>query len=104
MNEKKLKNLLSMAQRANMLASGEFAAEQAIRGGKAKMLLVAADASAETKKRYENMTTNNGVSLYFVLNKEELGQIIGKEFRAAVVILDQGFAKAAAKCMVDIYE
>ena len=34
------------------------------------------------------------VPLYFFSDRSELGHAIGKEFRAAVAVEDQGFAKA----------
>ena len=41
MNEQKIINLLSMAQRAGKVVSGDFAVNKAVKERKAKMLLVA---------------------------------------------------------------
>ena len=41
----RIMNLLGMAQKAGRIVSGNFAVEQAIKGGKAKYLIVAADAA-----------------------------------------------------------
>ena len=50
--EERITNLLSMAQRARRIVSGAFAAEQALKSREAVLVLVAADASDETKKDY----------------------------------------------------
>lgn len=92
--EQKIMNLLSMAQRANKLVSGEFAVEKAVPAGKIKLLLVASDTSEAGKKQYNDMALNYNVPLYFVLTKDELGQCIGKAHRAVAGVLDNGFSKA----------
>ena len=40
------------------------------------------------------MAETHGVPLRTLLTKEELGQAIGKELRAVVLVNDSGFAKA----------
>lgn len=37
--------------------------------------------------------------LYSILTKEQLGHCIGKEYRAAVAVLDDGFAKSIVKIL-----
>lgn len=94
MNSKKVASLLGLAQRAGKLASGELAVEKAVQSGKAKLVLVAADASAGTQKKYRDLTTFYQVPFHACLTKEELGHSIGKEYRAAVAVLDNGFGKS----------
>ena len=97
MNEQKVINLLSMAQRANQIVSGEFAAAKALQEGRAKLLLVAEDASPETKKKYAGLAAKYKVPMYYALTRDVLGTCLGKDFRAAAVILDNGFGKAVEK-------
>ncbi|MCR5175731.1 MAG: ribosomal L7Ae/L30e/S12e/Gadd45 family protein [Anaerovibrio sp.] len=101
MNKIKILNLLSMAQRANKVVSGDFAVVKAADGGKARLILVADDAAEETKKKYQRMAENAGIKLYYLTDKEELGHCIGKEFRAVAAILDKGFADALTKLFED---
>ena len=54
-NEKRLLSYLGLAKRAGKVASGEFQTEEAIRKGKAELVLVAGDASDNTKKKFRNM-------------------------------------------------
>ncbi|MGM9539191.1 L7Ae/L30e/S12e/Gadd45 family ribosomal protein [Anaerovibrio sp.] len=97
MNEQKILNLLGMAQRAGRVASGDFAVTKAVQGRKARLLLVAADASEDTRKRYRQMAADASIELFYLGDRELLGHCIGKDFRAAVAVLDAGFANAIAK-------
>ena len=49
----RITNLLSMAQRAGRIVSGAFATEKAVKERKARLLLIATDASEETKQNYQ---------------------------------------------------
>ena len=95
--ERKLTNLLSMAQKAGGIVSGTFAVEQAIKGKQAKYLLVAADAAEETRKTYRELADRYGIPFSLCLTKELLGECLGKEYRAVAVLQDAGFGKALAK-------
>lgn len=91
--EAKVKNILGMAQRARRIASGAFAVEQAMRGKKAAFLLIAADAEDESKRKYRKIAAECGVPHAEALTRESLGGCIGKEYRAAAALLDEGFAR-----------
>ena len=45
-------SMLSLCQRAGRLVSGELPCENAVKSGKAKLLIIAEDASANTKKKF----------------------------------------------------
>ena len=97
--EQRTMNLLGMAQRAGRIVSGSFAVEQAIREKKAKYLIVAADAAEESQKDYQEIANRYGIPFSLCLTKELLGKCLGKEYRAAAALLDEGFGKALAKLM-----
>lgn len=99
MNEQKIMNLLSMAQRANKIASGDFAVNKAVESGKVFLMLVAEDAAEETKKKYQSMADYRHLKLYYLFDREELGHCIGKEYRAVAAVLDKGFADALVKLL-----
>mgnify|MGYP000684687764 CR=1 FL=1 len=65
--------------------------------GKGFLVLVAADASENTRKKFSNMCEFYEVPIYFIANKEELGKFCGKEFRASLAVQDENFAKAMMK-------
>ena len=96
MNDKVI-SLLGLAERAGKIASGEFAAEKAVKTGKARLIIVAEDASDNTKKKFQNMCDFYKVPIYFFEDKDTLGHAMGKEFRASLAVTDAGFAKGIRK-------
>jgi ribosomal protein L7Ae-like RNA K-turn-binding protein len=95
--QKKVFSYIGIAAKAGFLTSGEFMAEKAVKDGKAKLVIVAEDASDNTKKMFTNMCTYYKVPIYFFGDKTKLGHAIGKEFRASLVLLDKGLADMVEK-------
>ncbi|MCR5640852.1 MAG: ribosomal L7Ae/L30e/S12e/Gadd45 family protein [Lachnospiraceae bacterium] len=89
-------SMIGLSAKAGKVKSGEFAVEQAVKGGKAYMVIVAEDASENSKKAYQNMCDFYEVPIFFYGDKETLGTSCGKEFRASVAIMDENLAKAVA--------
>lgn len=85
--------LLSLAQRAGKVASGEFKTEESVKASQAYLVILASDASDNTKKKFTNMCAFYEVPIIFYSNKEEIGHFIGKEFRASVAVTDEGLAR-----------
>ena len=96
-NNNKVLSLLGLATKAGKVASGEFSTEKSVKTGKGFLVLVADDASQNTKKKFQNMGDFYEVPIYFIANKEELGRFCGKEFRASLAVQDENFAKAMLK-------
>ena len=69
----------------------------AVKDGTAQLVIVAADASENTKKKFQNMCDFYKVPIYFYGDKETLGHAMGKEIRASLAITDAGFAKSISK-------
>lgn len=97
MRQSKVLSMIGLATKAGKIASGEFATEKEAKSGKAKLVIVAADASDNTKKKFENMCDFYKVPIYFYSDKDTLGHAMGKEFRASLAILDDGFARGISK-------
>ncbi len=97
MRKSRVASLLGLAMKAGRLVSGEFLTEKAVKSGKAAMVIVAADASDNTKKMFTDMCTYYKVPLYFWGKKEDLGAAIGREYRASVALTDAGFRDAVVK-------
>ena len=93
MNEHQWMSLLGLANRARKIISGEELSVKEIRSGKAKLILLSADASANTAKKITDKCKSYGVPLKIIENREILGHAIGKDARVVVAILDEGFAK-----------
>jgi ribosomal protein L7Ae-like RNA K-turn-binding protein len=71
--------------------------ESETKSGKAVLVIVAGDASDNTKKKFRDMCEFYKVPIYIYGDKDTLGHAIGKEFRASLAILDEGFAKGIRK-------
>lgn len=93
MNSKLWMSLLGLANRARKITSGEELSVKEIRSGKAKLVLLAADSSANTSKKITDKCKSYHVPLKMVENRYLLGKAIGKEARVVVTVLDEGFAK-----------
>ena len=92
-NNNKVLSLLGLATKAGKVASGEFSTEKSVKSGRGFLVLVADDASQNTKKKFQNMCDFYEVPIYFIADKEELGKFCGKEFRASLAVQDENFAK-----------
>ena len=90
-------SLLSLATKAGKTKSGEFMTEKEIKDGNAFLVIVADDASENTKKKFRNMCEFYEVPLSFYADKDTLGHAMGKEFRASLAVVDAGFAKGIMK-------
>ncbi len=96
-NKDKVLSMVGLATRAGKAASGEFSTEKAVKRGKAVLVLVAGDASENTKKMFTNMCAFYKVPLRIYGTKETLGRAMGKEYRASIALLDRGFAGSVLK-------
>ena len=96
-NNNKVLSLLGLATKAGKVASGEFSTEKSVKTGKGFLVLIADDASQNTKKKFQNMCDFYEVPIYFIADKEELGKFCGKEFRASLAVQEENFAKALLK-------
>ena len=93
----KVLSLIGLASKAGKTVSGEFSTEKSVKTGKGFLVIVAEDASENTRKKFQNMCDFYEVPVYFFSNKEELGRFCGKQFRASIAVQDENFAKAMIK-------
>lgn len=89
MMETRIYQMLGLCQKARLLAAGEFAAKEAVLGKKAYFVIVAEDASKNTKKLFRDKAGYRNIPCVEWGTKEKLGSILGKEPRAVVAILDE---------------
>lgn len=97
MSQNKVLSLLGLATRAGKVASGEFAVEKSVKSGAAYLVIVAQDASDNTKKMFTDMCAFYEVPISIYGTKAELGHAIGKEYRASLAVQDEGFVKSIQK-------
>ncbi|MCI8484769.1 MAG: 50S ribosomal protein L7ae [Lachnospiraceae bacterium] len=94
MQQDRILSMLGLAAKAGKIASGEFSTEKAVKSRQAFLVVVSAEASENTKKMFRNMCSFYQVPMYLYESKEALGHAIGKQFRASLAVLDEGFAKS----------
>jgi|LFRM01.1.fsa_nt_gb ribosomal protein L7Ae-like RNA K-turn-binding protein len=99
--EAKAFRYLGLAARAGCVPSGEFQTENAVRNGKAYAVIIAGDASENTKKKFRNMCEYRNVPVFEFSDKETLGQRIGRGERSSCAITDENLAGAFIKTMRD---
>lgn len=97
MKQNKVLSLLGIAMRGRNLVSGEFQTENSVKDGSAMLVIIAEDASANTKKLFHNKCSFYGVPVYEYGTKAELGRAIGKDFRSSLGVCDAGLADAIIK-------
>ena len=98
MTNEKVLSLLGLAARAGKVKSGGFSTENEIKALHAYLVVLAADASDNTKKKFTDMCSWYKVPLEVLsCSKEELGHRIGKEMRTSAAVTDEGFAIALLK-------
>ena len=94
--------MLGLATKAGKTVTGEFSTEKAVKEGRAYLVVVASDASENTKKKFRNMCNYYQVTMKVFSDKNSLGNACGKEFRASLAITDAGLANAVEK-QIDQY-
>ncbi len=97
---KKTFGVIGLAKRAGRLAQGAESVVESIRSGKAKLALIACDASANTKKTVTDKAAFYSVDcLVTDADMASLGGSIGGKSTAAVAFTDENFVKAFEKSL-----
>ena len=89
----RIQSLIGIARRAGKIASGDAQIEAMVKKRKGFLLIIAEDAHGAQKK-YTMWANDIKLPVLVTGTKLELGHSIGLSPRSAVLILDQGFAKA----------
>ena len=71
--------------------------EKAIKKETAQLILIAEDASDNTKKKFSDMAGYRGIPLLFFGTKESLGLCMGETIRASAAVTDAGLAAGLEK-------
>ena len=90
-------SLLGLAKKAGQLVSGDETVERNIKSGKAVLVIVARDASENTKDKFKSMCNFRDVCYREYREKIELGRYTGKEIRAVISILSKDFKNGLLK-------
>ena len=85
---------LGLAMKAGKLVSGEFQVEKAVKEMKAYLVVIAGDASENTRKHFTDMCQFRQIPVRIFGKKEEIGNAVGKAYRASIAVTEKGFAES----------
>lgn len=88
----KIFSFLGLAKRSGNLVSGDDTTLMELKKNKIKLVILATDASENTKKTFKDKSSFRNVKCIEFGTKEELGKSIGKSNRAVIGIKDESFA------------
>ena len=97
MKKNKFWGLLGICAKAGKLVSGADIVEETILKHKAKLLVIAEDASEKTKKHFIYLCDKKHVSYLIFGTIQENSKAIGKNNRAIICVKDINFAKELKK-------
>ncbi len=95
-------SFISLAQKAGKIASGQFLCEKALKEGKAFAVIIAGDASENTKKHFKDMCAYRNISCFEYSDMESLGRTCGKEERSVMAVCDTGFADNIKRLLAEV--
>ena len=98
----KILNLIGLAMKAGQVVSGEFSVEKCIKSGKAKMVIMAEDASDNTMKKFKDKCNYYNVPIIIYSTKEHLGAALGKELRSSIALTEDGLKNAILKIKTEV--
>ncbi len=100
MQNDKFLRMLGLAAKAGKLKTGEGAVKDSIRAKSANMVIVAQDASDNTKKKLSDNCKFYHVPYFEYGDRFTLGNATGKGFAVVISVNDLGFAKT----LIDILQ
>ena len=92
----RLYNAIGLCMKAGKAKSGAFAAENAIKTGKAKLVLLEETASEATRTHYEQLCAGHGIPFHTV---ETVGSAIGKDAHIVMAVTDPNFRDMIERAM-----
>lgn len=100
----KVLSMLGLATRSRNLVSGEVATENAVKSGKAWLVIVPTDASDNTVKKFKNMCEFREIPFFQYGTKDTLGHAMGKQERSSLALTDEGFAQSIQNRLEQLME
>lgn len=84
--------MISLCHKAGHLRHGEFQVSAAAKGSRIKLMIIAADASTNTRERAMHLVKGQAVNIMEYADKKKLGRMIGKDDRSLIAVCNTGFA------------
>ncbi|PHS35289.1 MAG: 50S ribosomal protein L7ae [Alkaliphilus sp.] len=89
----KIFSMLGFAMKSGNVVTGESTCLIHIKKNVVHLVIVAEDASENTKKLFKNKAAHRNIPYRIYGSKSSLGENIGKSDRATIAIKDRGFAR-----------
>lgn len=89
----KIFGFLGLAKRAGKVDTGEQRVRDRIKSGNAFLVILAEDASENTRKKITDMCNFRDIELIVLSDRYTLGSCVGKEFAVVLSVSDKGFAE-----------
>jgi ribosomal protein L7Ae-like RNA K-turn-binding protein len=99
-NQNKVLGLLGIATKAGKITCGTDAVLEEIKKKKAKIVLVAEDASNRTKENFQHLCENENIPIAIFGNIEDVSKAIGKQNKAVVCIKDKNLSEEIYKIIM----
>lgn len=96
-NQNKLNGLLGLASKAGKIVCGADATEEAIFKRKVFSVIIAEDASTNTKEKFQKIANESRISCFVYGNIDENSKAIGKKNKAVIAIKDKNFSEAICR-------
>ena len=97
MRQSRVLSMLGLAARGRNVVSGGLQTLNAVKDGSAMLVIVAEDASENTKKQFVDKCSFYEVPLKMYGSREALGRAIGKEMRSSLAVIDTGLAQSVMR-------
>ncbi|HMM31745.1 MAG TPA: L7Ae/L30e/S12e/Gadd45 family ribosomal protein [Clostridia bacterium] len=98
--DEKMRSALGFSMRSGNLLAGDFACENAVKKGKAKLVVLDESASANTKERYQGLCERAGIPCVLM---ESMGEAVGKPGRMIAAVTDVSFAKMVGDAYANMH-
>ena len=86
-----------LASKAGKVAFGADSVKELILNNKVYLVIIAEDASSNTREKFLNLTSEKNIKLIAYGSIEENSKAIGKKNKAIIAIKDKNFSDAIAK-------
>ena len=98
-NKDKIYSFLGLATRAGKIVSGDDSTLLELKRGNVKLVIVADDASDNTKKLFKDKSSYRNIPYVYFSSKLELGYSIGMAPRSVLGVKDINFANKILELM-----
>lgn len=97
MEKDKLLLMLGLATKAGKVSHGNFLSDESVKKGKARLMIIASDASESTKKGLISSCEYYNVQYVVYSNSQSISNICGKNNIVVLTVNDNNFASALKK-------